>query len=315
MRKKEPLKIIEFTPERMRQMQLLQLDILKEFDRICRKHGLKYTLCGGSMLGAVRHKGFIPWDDDIDVTMLRDEYERFCAICRTELNQEKYFLQTMDTDPEYRLVYGRILLNGTAFVRAGQEHMKSRNGIFIDIFPRDGLSDIFVVRMIQRWMALLLRKTLYSPVGVLRSPKRINRIAFWFLSKLPRSFAINLLSVIQALNFGKETELVECYGLMEDKENKKQELGPKGYRAYKQELKKESKKEKEERKERSKGFKRIYFEQLMEMPFEDMNAKVSVYYDTWLKGNYDDYMKLPPKHKRVMHQTVSYCRMGEFDEN
>ena len=124
-------KVIEITPEEQRKIQLLQLNILKEFDRICRKHDLKYTLAGGSMLGAVRHKGFIPWDDDVDVSMLREEYEKFCEICKTELDAEKYFLQTMDTDPEYRFIYGRILLNGTAYVRAGQEHMKAKNGIFI----------------------------------------------------------------------------------------------------------------------------------------------------------------------------------------
>lgn len=306
------VKILEISLDKLRQMQLLQLEILKEFDRICRKNNLKYTLCGGSMLGAVRHKGFIPWDDDIDVTMLRDDYEKFCEVCKTELNKEKFFLQTMDTDLEYRLVWGRILLNGTAYVRAGQEHMKSRNGIFIDIFPKDGCSDIVFLRYIQSKIGWLMRKILYSPVGAIRSPKKLSRIGFKILSKFPRKVACNLLSLIQILNLDKETKLVECYGLMGAKEKKKLEMGTNGYRKYKKELIKESDIEKKERRERDKGLKRVFFKEITDMSFEDMQAMVTTHYDTWLKTNYDDYMKLPPKNKRVMHQTVSYYSLGNY---
>jgi lipopolysaccharide cholinephosphotransferase len=81
----------------LRDVQKVQLEILLEFDRICRKHGLKYLLFAGTLLGAVRHKGFIPWDDDIDVCMLRGDYERFLTVCKDELSAE-LFLQTTDTD-------------------------------------------------------------------------------------------------------------------------------------------------------------------------------------------------------------------------
>ncbi len=311
MKKTEDIKVLELAPEQIRKMQLLQLEILKEFDRICRKNNLKYTLCGGSMLGAVRHKGFIPWDDDIDVSMLRDEYEKFCEICKTDLDEKKYFLQTVDTDPEYRLVYGRILLNGTSFIRAGQEHVKSKTGVFIDIFPRDGSSDVLLIRAVQSLLGLLMRKTLYSPVGKLRSKNKLYRMLFSLLSTLPRTWSLNLLSVIRFLNFGKDTELVACYGLMGDKEKKKLEMGTKGYREYKRRLKDESKLEKAKRKEREKGLKRVYFQKLTEIEFEDVQVMVSEYYDDWLKMNYDNYMELPPEHKRVMHQTVSHIDMGE----
>lgn len=305
-------KVRELSREELRKMQLLQLDILKEFDRICRKHGLKYTLCGGSMLGAVRHKGFIPWDDDVDVTLLRKDYEKFCEICKTELDSEKYFLQTMDTDPEYRLIYGKILLNGTAFVRAGQEHLKSRNGIFIDIFPRDGKSDCFPIRYIQKKLAYLMRKTLYSPVGAKKTPHKFNRFIFRMLSKLPRSFPYKLNKLIDALNFKKETTYVSCFGLMADKEKKKLELGKEGYKAYVEKIMAMPEEEREERRIRNIGLKRVFFEEVMDMQFEDMQAMVTTYYDDWLRINYDDYMQLPPEEKRVMHQTISHIDFGKY---
>ena len=74
-----------------------ELETLVDFDEFCNEHGLRYSLAGGTLLGAVRHKGFIPWDDDIDVGMPREDYERFLQIAQKECGEE-YFLQTVDTD-------------------------------------------------------------------------------------------------------------------------------------------------------------------------------------------------------------------------
>ena len=71
----------ELTPEEFRKMQLLELDMLVEFDRLCQEHGINYVILGGTMLGAVRHKGYIPWDDDADIAMLREDYEKFKTVC------------------------------------------------------------------------------------------------------------------------------------------------------------------------------------------------------------------------------------------
>ena len=84
----------------LRKVQLVQLEIAKEIDRICKKNNIKYFLIGGSLLGAIRHQGFIPWDDDLDVGMLRDDYEKFLKVAGDEL-QEKYKIIDWKSDGDY----------------------------------------------------------------------------------------------------------------------------------------------------------------------------------------------------------------------
>ena len=86
----------------LRQLQLLELELLLEVDRICRKCGIHYTIIAGTMLGAVRHRGFIPWDDDVDAALLRPEYERFREECRTELDADRFYFQDHTATPGYR---------------------------------------------------------------------------------------------------------------------------------------------------------------------------------------------------------------------
>ena len=303
---------IEITPEELRKIQLLQVKILKEIDSICRKHNIKYTLCGGSMLGAIRHKGFIPWDDDIDISMLREEYEKFLLVCKEELNSEVYFLQTMETDLEYRLLYSRVLLKGTSFVRAGQEHIKAQNGIFVDIFPRDGQSDNRVIAFIQSRLAYLARKILYSPVGALRSKSLIGRMAFKVLRCFGRGTAEKIIKIVCKLNFNKETEIVKCWGLMSNGERRRLEMGKRGYKKYCREIKTLPKEKLKARKERNRGLKRRFFTDIIEVPFEDMMVMITSEYDIWLRYNYDDYMQLPPKEKQKIHQTVSSYSLGNY---
>ncbi len=132
----------------LRKIQLVQLEILIEFDRVCKKYDIQYQLFAGTLLGAVRHKGFIPWDDDVDVCMLRSEYDRFLMVAPGALGSD-FFLQTTDTDSEYFHQFARIRKNGTFFHQHKFERFDIHKGIFIDIFPLDTISENIVTRCIQ----------------------------------------------------------------------------------------------------------------------------------------------------------------------
>lgn len=128
--------------------QAVLLELLQEFDRVCKEHNIKYTLFAGSALGAVRHSGIIPWDDDVDVAMLRSDYELFLQIAPTALNT-KYYLQA-ELSAHWPLPFSKLRKNNTTCLE--KYHPKDREihqGIYIDIFPVDNASDNALVRKLQ----------------------------------------------------------------------------------------------------------------------------------------------------------------------
>ena len=123
-------------PEVLRQAQLIMLDMLIEFDAICKKHKLQYWLDSGTLLGAVRHQGFIPWDDDIDLSMPVEDYHQFLAIAASELSSD-IFLQNKGTDPEFKFDYTKLRSNKASIVELHEKNkdVNYHQGVFVDIFP------------------------------------------------------------------------------------------------------------------------------------------------------------------------------------
>ena len=109
----------------IRELQLLQLDVMKEIHEVCIKHKIEYYLIAGSVLGAVRHGGFIPWDDDIDIAMMRSQYDEFRSVFYEEFDQTKYFLQDYDTDNEHRPALMRLCIKGTIQDLPYEYHLKN----------------------------------------------------------------------------------------------------------------------------------------------------------------------------------------------
>ena len=261
----------EYTPEIIRKIQLTELSILRELDRICQKCKIPYIIDSGTLLGAVRHEGFIPWDDDIDIKMLRRDYDKFCNICKDELGK-KYFLQTYRTDKGYRWGYARILRKGTVFIRAGHQSLKSNTGIFIDVFPCDNMPEGKAALFLCNVLSLVCRKMLYSEVGAKSAPFFVKRLGFACLDLLPKEWAYYGLEKIADYCGRKETGKVRCYAWGS--------------------------------KEETVGQKREWFENTCDICFEGLMVKAPAKKEEVLTYYYGkDYMTPPPEEERKPKHT------------
>lgn len=130
------VKIDDELMKRTKTIQKLDLVLLKEFDRVCRKIGVSYFICGGTLLGYKRHGGFIPWDDDIDVGMLRADYDKFLKEGKKHLGED-FFLQTRKSDRKIPYLFSKIRLNGTEYITKYNELRDFHKGICLDLFPFD----------------------------------------------------------------------------------------------------------------------------------------------------------------------------------
>lgn len=134
----------------LRCMQMRMLDVLTEIDKICKKHDIPYWLSDGSLLGCVRHGGFIPWDDDLDIQMLKKDYIRFCSVVNKELPSNLAF-QNSDTDEGFFLTFAKVRdLNSRIYELSFFDEYYKYHGVFVDIFPMDECSSFW--QKISTWL-------------------------------------------------------------------------------------------------------------------------------------------------------------------
>ena len=137
----------------LRRLQLTQLEILQVIDAFCKENCIQYSLYAGTLLGAIRHQGFIPWDDDLDICMERSEYERFLCMWESR-GPEGYLLQNKENAPLFTQSFSKIRKEHTTFLQAEWERGRYHTGIFVDIFPIDRMpSNTFGKRLFQ-WKAM-----------------------------------------------------------------------------------------------------------------------------------------------------------------
>lgn len=270
------MKVHHLTAQELRQVQIIQLEMLKEVDRICTKCGIHYNIIAGTLLGAVRHKGYIPWDDDADVALLREEYERFRDACKKELDHSRFYFQDHRNTTGYRWGYGKLRRKGTQFLRENQEHMPYEQGIFIDIFPLDSVSDHKIIRTFQNFHCFCIRKMMWAPVGMIVSKG-------WLLKRWYR-----MLNAIPA------DALYQYYNRYVDRRKRKKTSWvriltfPTPNKEY--------------------GYLREWYENSEKIEFEKEMFWGIQNYDAYLTFKFGDYRKLPSMEMRKVHPvTVLQC--------
>ena len=275
-------------PKQFRKMQLTELDMLVEFDKVCRKNNIKYVLFGGSLLGAIRHQGFIPWDDDADIGMLRQDYDEFKKVS-SQMDPSICYFQDHDTDPEYRWGYGKLRRTNTTYVRVGQEHLKCKTGIFVDVFPMDDVPLTLWGQIIQDFKLFLLRKVLWSEVAKKQS-SGIVFVLYSLLSKINVEFVFRIYKEYAKLSENSSPNRVRCLSF------------PATGKLYKRNPLRERY-----------SMPKSWFLERKEYTFEGKKFYGSKDYDTVLKYIYGDYMKIPPEKDRKQHSPFSIIKFHDED--
>lgn len=172
--------------ELLPQVKKTELEILCVIDKFCKEHNLKYSLAYGTMIGAVRHQGFIPWDDDIDLWMPRKDYEKFVKLWLAN-PVDGYLIQNTDLEPSYTQNFTKIRKNNTVFVQSEEEKQKAyHKGVFVDIFPLDRVAKSSLTAKLQKIYAIftMLFYRRYTPPTEIGAKKIISK---FFLAIVPKS--------------------------------------------------------------------------------------------------------------------------------
>lgn len=266
---------MKYREEDLKAVQTIGLEILKEVRRVCDENGISYFMYAGSLLGTIRHKGFIPWDDDIDIGMMRQDYNRFLEIAPSAL-REDYILQHYFTEKRTPCYHAKVRKKGTLFVEEACVNLKIQRGIFIDILPLDFLPEDEeerrkFFRKATRLRMLLSSKSVAAVTNHWGAQKKkavwAKRILHTLLIPVPKRFLFRIYdSTLQKYNDQKRTFVGE------------------------------------------RGFSEVIRYQdifpLSEAEFEGTFFCVPGNSDAVLRVVYGDYMQLPPEHLRYTHSPV-----------
>ena len=271
------------TTKRLHSCQLL---LAAELKRLCQKYNIKYYMIAGTLLGAVRHKGFIPWDDDMDFAIMRSDYQRFLDACKTDLGDD-FILQEMFIDKNYALPMAKLLLKGTKLAEYTTAKNKALKGIYIDVFPFDSIPDSEDLRQ-KHSKKIYLLKYLFLAKQSYKFPKKgeyaksivyaLLKVASFFVT---RSFLRNSL----------EKELCRYQNI-----NTKKVAAIGGAYPYSKE-----------------SVERRWFEESVELDFEDIKLSAPKDYTEYLTYFYGDYMTPPPADKRENRHNVVELDFGKYN--
>lgn len=268
-----------YDPEVLAHLHTVHIEILNDFKAVCRKYDLPYFALFGTAIGAVRHGGFIPWDDDIDIGMLRADFEKFLQIADKELG-DKYFIMSPRTDKHCTSSVVKLMKRGTKFVSAMSKNAKYEQCIFMDIFPFDNVAPTEKERQKQLKVTTFLDRLLYlcgTPYPIIPLKGLVGELAaavcftahygLKFLHIPPRSIFNQFEKASQKYN-NTETEYITGFGQ------------PTALK---------------------KMFKKADMFPLDEVPFESTTIHLLHNNDEELRKVYGDYMQIPPPEKRINH--------------
>lgn len=245
----------------LEQLKKVELDIFRVFIDVCKRLNLKYYIAGGTLLGAVRHSGFIPWDDDIDIGMPREDYEKFIEYGQNYL-PDYYFLQSYKSDKQWLRHFCKIRDSRTTFVESTVKHLNINHGVWIDIFPLD-----FINKKKQSFYNKILALNESNIFGC----KTISRKIKVFMSK------------IITFKFSDKSAFEKREKLLRKVKNGKYLAFFSGAYGEKEIFPKE------------------WFDEGTLLDFEGVNVNAPKEYKKYLSQVYGDYMCYPPKEKRVPH--------------
>jgi lipopolysaccharide cholinephosphotransferase len=267
----------------LRMIQLVQLEMLIEIDEICKNHDIKYHLYSGTLLGAVRHKKYIPWDDDLDICLLRKDYDRLIEVLETELDS-KYFVQTHVTDRNYIHAFARIRKNNTMMLQHYYKEIDMHHGIFIDIFPMDNIMPHTFCGKVQYHMLYAVRHIKgYKIISNCRnSDKRIVNYLKFLLHYLLKPVSIQAFNALEtkiACMFANKETVYSTH---------LSEAGREFYHPYK--------------------IPNRSFYDIVDIEFEGHLFPAPKNYDEVLTNIFSDYMTLPPvDQQRPHHGVIEVC--------